>query len=242
MTIFFSAKDGEFELCDRRLLLYGNGPHTRAIYGYVHDLPALSGFIVDDHVVHQRPAIGDFPVTPLSRAVAEFPPDEYAVLVALGYRDFNDLRRDRTQALRQLGYRTLSYIDPSVRLPRTFSVEENCIVIDHASLNDGVTIQEGTFVSCGAMVGHDSILEPYSWVGPGAALAGGVTIGQASILGLNCSVKQNTRLGHHTLVFPNTFVNADTRPYDVIASGAGKRLAFDSRRLMKLASMGSGAE
>lgn len=235
MTIFFSAKDGAIESCDRKLLLYGNGPHTRVIYGYLHELSILSGFIVDDHVVHHQPVIGNFSVTPLSRAVTEFPPDEYAVLVALAFRDFNDLRKDRTNALRQLGYRTASFIDQSVRLPKTYSIAENCIVIDHVALNDGVTIQEGSFVSSGAMLGHDSVLEPYSWVGSGVALAGGVAIGASSILGLNCSVKQNTKLGHHTLVFPNTFVNADTKPYDVIASDPGHRLSVDSRRMMKFA-------
>jgi acetyltransferase-like isoleucine patch superfamily enzyme len=240
MAVFYNAKDGEIEYCDRKLLLYGNGPHTRVIYGYLHELSIFSGFIVDDHVVHNQAAIGDFLVTPLSRAITEFPPDKYAVIVALGFRDFNNLRKDRSQVLKSLGYRIASFVDKSVRLPRSYSISENCIIIDHVSLNDGVSIEDGAFVSSGAMLGHDSLIKSFSWIGSGAALAGGVTVGESSILGLNCSIKQNTNLGHHSLVFPNTFVNADTAPYNVIASEAGRRLPYDSRRMMKFAFINSG--
>lgn len=235
MAIFFKVNDGQIDYCEQKFIIYGNGPHTRVIYGYVHDSVKLSGFIVDDHMVESQPHIGDYSVTPLSLALNEFPPKEYTVLVALGFRDFNNLRKEKTNLLRKLGYRIISFIDDSVRLPKNYSVEENCIVIDHAAINDGVVIKEGVFVSSGAMIGHDSILEGYSWIGSGVALAGGVVVGESSILGLNCSVKQNTHLGHHTLVFPNTFLNFDTDPYAVIASEAGKSLPYDSRRIMKFA-------
>jgi len=235
MTIFFSINNGHIEPCDQKFVIYGNGPHTRVIHGYLHESPNLSGFIVDDHVVHQQPIIGGHAVVPLSRALIEFPPDEYAVLVALGFRDFNELRKNRSIALRELGYRTASFVDKSVRLPKNYSISENCIVIDHVAINDGVLINDGSFISSGAMLGHDSVLEAYSWIGSGVALAGGVLVGDSSVLGLNCSVKQNTHLGHHTLVLPNTFVNADTKPYEVIASEPGRKLPFDSRRMMRFA-------
>jgi UDP-3-O-[3-hydroxymyristoyl] glucosamine N-acyltransferase len=238
MTIFSSICDGRVNPCDKKVLIYGNGPHTRVVYGYLFDENIISGFVVDDHVVHLQPFIGGMEVTPLSQVVERFPPQEYAVLVALGFRDFNGLRKDRTDALRHLGYQTVGFVDRSVRLPQSYSVETNCIIIDHVAVNDGVVIREGSFVSSGAMIGHDSVLGAYSWVGSGVALAGGVTVGDFSILGLNSSVKQNTELAHHTLVTANTFVNTDTKPYDAIASEAGKRLPFDSRKIMRFAYLG----
>lgn len=240
--IFLRAQDGAFEPCHKRFFLYGNGPHTRVIYGYLHSLEGLSGFVVDDAVVHQQPVIDEYTVVPLSQALEAYPPDEYAALVALGFRDFNRLREIKSNTLKEMGYDLASFVDESVRLPKHYHISENCILIDHVSINEGASVQSGVFVSSGAMIGHDSVLNAYSWIGSGTALAGGVHVGTSSILGLNCSVKQNVVLGHHSLVFPNTFANANTDPYEVVASPAGKKMGMDSRLVMKFAYIDSMAE
>ena len=237
MTLIARAIGGRIEPLEKKLVLYGNGTHTRVVYGYLHDAPELSGFIVDDHVLDRQPQIGDFPVVPMSEAIRRFPPDEYAMLVTVGFGDLNGLRMRKAQELRELGYQLASYLDYTVRLPRTFAIEENCLIIDHVTINENVTIHEGAFISNGAMLGHDGVIGRYAWIGSGVAIAGGVTIGEASFLGMNCSVKQNTTIGHHTLVLPNTFVNADTKPYEAIATEPGKPLPFDSRRLLKMADL-----
>lgn len=235
VAIFHRAKDGNIERCAKRFFLYGNGPHTRVIYGYLHELPGLSGFVVDDLCVPDQPRINEHAVVPFSRVTEVYPPSEYAALVPIGFRDFNALRERKSDELRALGYELLSFVDDSVRLPRNYDIASNCIVIDHVSLNDGVVVQEGVFVSSGAMVGHDSVLRRYSWIGSGVAMAGCIDVGEYTILGLNCAVKQNLTLGHHTLVLPSTFVNAHTKPYEAVAVPAGKSLKLDSRRVMKFA-------
>jgi serine acetyltransferase len=238
MALFRHIVDGRRTGCDKQVIVYGNGPHTRVVQGYLFDQDPVAGYIVDDHVVHHQPRLGGHDVLPLSEALERFPPQHYAVLVALAFRDFNGLRKDRSDALRAMGYELVSFVDRSARLPQHFSIAANSIVLDHVAINDGVTVGEGVFVSSGAKVGHDSMLEDYCWVGSGVAMAGGVRVGAFSMLGLNCSIKQNTRLAHHTLVTPNTFVNADTQPYDAIASDAGKSLGVDSRKLMRFAYVG----
>jgi acetyltransferase-like isoleucine patch superfamily enzyme len=235
VAIFHRAKDGNIERCAKRFFLYGNGPHTRVIYGYLYELPGFAGFVVDDVCVPQTPRIDQYDVVPFSRVREVYPPSEYDVLVPIGFRDFNALRERKSEELKALGYALLSFVDDSVRLPRHYDIAPNCIVIDHASLNDGVAIHEGVFVSSGAMVGHDSQLRRYSWIGSGVAMAGCIDVGEYTILGLNCAVKQNLKLGHHTLVLPSTFVNAHTKPYEAVAAPAGKSLKLDSRRVMKFA-------
>jgi acetyltransferase-like isoleucine patch superfamily enzyme len=244
MAIFYEAVDGRIAHCTKKFFLFGNGAHTRVIYGCLHQLPGFSGFVVDDAYVAQRPTINEHPVVPLSRATEVFPASEYVALVALAFRDLNGLRQKKSEELRALGYDLVSFVDDSVRLPRNLQIAANCIVIDHASLNDGAVLKSGVFVSNGAMIGHDSVLGAYSWIGSGVALAGGVDVGDFSILGLNASIKQNVALGHHTLVLPNTFVNASTKPYDVVAAPVGKSLKLDSRMVMKFAYIDSmpGAE
>lgn len=235
MPFFSEITDGKVTRCAKKVIVFGNGGHARTIYGYFFDENVVDGFIVDDVYVNKQPIIGEFSVQPFSKITELFPPTEYAVLVALGFKDLNQLRKQKTDELRSLGYDLVSFMDRSVRVPRMYSVGANTIIIGHSDIHEGVIIREGVFISSGAVLGHDSVLDDYSWIGTGAVLTGCVHVGEFSVLGMNVSVKQNADLSHHTLVSPNTFVGMDTPPYSSIVSPAGKAVAVDSRKLHRFA-------
>lgn len=231
MPFYSSVVDGEITFCSKKVIVFGNGGHTRTVYGYFFDEHRPHGFVVDDAFVDTQSDIGGIPVSPLSMIAEKFPPSEYAVLVALGFRNMNQLRKDKSEELKSLGYEFVSFIDRSVRLPEAYSIEPNSIIIGNVDVHDGVVIKQGVFVSSGAVLGHDSVLEEFSWVGSGAVLTGCINVGECSVIGMNASVKQNTVLGHHSLIAPNVFVNADTKPYASIVSAPCKVVPVDSRKL-----------
>lgn len=233
MPFFTSIAAGKPNICSKKIIVFGNGGHAKTIYGYFYDENIVKGFVVDDAFVEAQPVIGEMQVLPFSRILEIFPPTEYAVLVALGFKDLNQLRKDKTKELLALGYEFVSFIDRSVRVPHYYNVGTNTIVIGYTDIHEGVTINSGVFVSSGVVLGHDSVLEDYSWIGSGVVLTGCVRVGQSSVLGMNVSVKQNTSLSHHTLISPNAFVNMDTPPYSSILTPPGKAVPIDSRKLHK---------
>lgn len=229
MPFFTKISDGKIIKPTKKIVVFGNGDHARTVYGYLFDENMVKGFVVDDSFVSTQPSIGPIAVDPVSKIVDLFPPSEYVVLVALAFRDLNELRMRKSNELRQLGYDFVSFIDRSARVPFSYSIGSNTIILGNSDIHEGVSIGEGVFVSSGAVLGHDSILEDYSWIGSGAVLAGTVKVGKFSILGMNASVKQNASLAHHTLVSPNSFVKMDTEAYSSIVSG--KIMPVDSRKL-----------
>ncbi|MEB3214198.1 MAG: hypothetical protein VKL39_22810 [Leptolyngbyaceae bacterium] len=231
MPFFSEIRSGEAIYPEKKIFVFGNGAHARTIYGYFFDEGLVEGFVVDDPFVEVTPTLGKLPVYPLSRVRERFPPDEYAALVALAFRDLNQLRKDKSDQLSKLGYEFVTFVDRSVRLPDQFSIAGNSIILGNVDLHHGVSVREGVFVSSGVILGHDSVLQAYSWIGSGTALAGWVDVGEFSVLGMNVSVKQNTKLSHHTLVSPNTFVNKDTAPNSSILSDSGKSVAINSNIL-----------
>lgn len=235
MAIIDSVQDGNIIPCEKKVVLYGNGPHTKVVYGYLYQSPLFAGFVVDDHVLPDQPEIDGVPVRPLSQIQYFFPAEQYVVIVAVAFRDLNELRRTKSMELESLGYQFASYLDDSVRLPNQLTVAPNCIILDHVAINHNTHIDYGSFVSSGAILGHDTFAQAFNWIGSGAVLAGGIQLGEACMLGLNCSIKQNCQLGHHTLITPNTFVNVNTEPYSVISSEPGRKLPYDSRMVMKFA-------
>lgn len=231
MPFFTEIINGRLFSPTKKLIVFGNGGHARTIHGYFFDEEVIKGFVVDDPFVDDQPIIGSTTVYPLSKINDHFPPDEYSILVALGFRDLNEFRMRKSIELRGLGYDFVGFIDKSVRTPGRFNVQSNTIILGNSDIHDGVNIGEGVFISSGAVLGHDSVLGDYSWVGSGTILAGSVQIGVCSVLGMNVSVKQNASLAHHTLVSPNTFVNMNTDPYCSVVSTSGKIIQVDSRKL-----------
>lgn len=229
MPFFTKIINGEVLKPTKNIIVFGNGDHARTVFGYFFDENLVKGFVVDDPFVDTLPSIGSIAVNPVSKIVDLFPPDEYAVLVALAFKDLNEFRMRKSNELRNLGYDFVGFIDRSVRVPDSYSVESNTIILGNSDIHEGTAIGEGVFVSSGAVLGHDAILENYSWIGSGAVLAGAVRVGEFSVLGMNASVKQNATLAHHTLVAPNSFVNMDTAAYSSIVSG--KVVPVDSRKL-----------
>lgn len=231
MPFFSKINNGTVSDCTKKIIVFGNGGHARTIYGYFHDEKIVKGFVVDDAFVEAQPLIGGIPVYPMSKITEIFPPGEYSILVALAFKDLNQLRMQKSNELRDLGYEFVSFIDRSVRVPCQYSIGENSIVIGNTDIHEGVIIEEGVFVSSGAVLGHDSVLEKYSWIGSGAVLTGCVKVGEFSVLGMNASIKQNVTLSHCTLVSPNTFVSMDTSPFGSVIGSSGKIVPIDSRKL-----------
>jgi acetyltransferase-like isoleucine patch superfamily enzyme len=229
MPFFSSIIDGEVFKPTKEIIIFGNGDHARTVFGYFFDEKLIKGFVVDDPFVQAKSSIGSIAVEPVSKIIEIFPPDEHAVLVALAFKDLNEFRMRKSNELRNLGYDFVGFIDRSVRVPSSYSVEANTIILGNSDIHEGTSIGEGVFVSSGAVLGHDAILENYSWIGSGAVLAGAVRVGEYCVLGMNASVKQNAILAHHTLVSPNSFVNMDTAAYSSIVSG--KVVPVDSRKL-----------
>ena len=229
MPFFTKIIDGRVFKPTKKIVVFGNGDHARTVFGYFFDENLVEGFVVDDPFVDTQPSIGSIAVVPITKIIDIFPPNEYAVLVAVAFKDLNEFRMRKSNELRDLGYDFVGFIDRSVRVPCAYSVESNTIILGNSDIHEGTSIGKGVFVSSGAVLGHDAILEDYSWIGSGAVLAGAVRVGEFSVLGMNVSVKQNAILAHHTLVSPNSFVNMDTAAYSSIVSG--KVVPVDSRKL-----------
>lgn len=229
MPFFTKIIDGKVIKPTKKIVVFGNGDHARTVFGYFFDENLVEGFVVDDPYVDTQQSIGSIAVVPLSKIIDIFPPNEYAVLVAVAFKDLNEFRMRKSDELRNLGYDFVGFIDRSVRVPCCYSVESNTIILGNSDIHEGTSIGKGVFVSSGAVLGHDAILEDYSWIGSGAVLAGAVRVGEFSVLGMNVSVKQNAILAHHTLVSPNSFVNMDTVAYSSIVSG--NVVPVDSRKL-----------
>lgn len=127
----------------------------------------------------------------------------------------------RQKVITRLDGRGVSFatlIHPGVHIPATTVIE------------DGTAIQYGCFISCNVHIGRNSFIQPQANVGHDCIMkgntivsglcniAGHVTIGANTYLGLGACIRENVTIGDWTIVGMGSMVHKDI-PDEMIAMG-----------------------
>ncbi|MCX2889747.1 acetyltransferase [Pseudomonas sp. DCB_BI] len=128
------------------------------------------------------------------------------VVVAIGN---NLIRQAKLAALVQQGATLATLVHPLAYVSRHAKIGAGSVVFAGAVLNAGASVGVGGILNTGCSVDHDCFLADSVHVSPGARLAGGVTIGQCSWVGIGACVKQLINIGPNVVVGAGAAVVSD---------------------------------
>lgn len=128
------------------------------------------------------------------------------VLVAIGN---NAIRQAKLTALVQHGATLATLMHPQAYVSRHANVGAGSVVFAGAVLNAGASVGVGGILNTGCSVDHDCFLADAVHISPGARLAGGVTIGECSWVGIGACVKQLISIGANVVVGAGAAVVSD---------------------------------
>ncbi len=142
------------------------------------------------------------------------------VIVAIGS---NLIRRQKLRVLQSAGASIVTLIHPKATVSRYATIGFGSVVMAGGMVNAGASIGTGAIVNTGCSVDHDCVLDDAVHVSPGAHLAGGVSVGALSWIGLGASVCQLIRIGSCVMIGAGAVVVGDL-PDDVTAVGVPARI------------------
>lgn len=89
----------------------------------------------------------------------------------------------------------------------------------------GTNVNIGSFCLLGnqSCVGHDSVLSDFSSLSPAATIAGNVSLGHRSAVGLGAKIREKVKVGDDTILGANSFLNEDL-PNNVVALGTPAKI------------------
>ncbi|WP_147430183.1 NeuD/PglB/VioB family sugar acetyltransferase [Frondihabitans australicus] len=117
--------------------------------------------------------------------------------VALG----DNVLRERVTAMVQgEGFDLVSAISPTASVADDVEVGAGTLVVHGAVVNVGTRLGAGVIVNTLASVDHDGDIGDFAHIAPGTHLAGNVTVGARSLLGVGTSVIPETTIGHDVVV------------------------------------------
>lgn len=202
-----------------------------AWYCLTHDSEhEVAGFTVDAAYQTCRELHG-CPVVPFESVERQFPPEAFAMLVPLGYRNVNGLRAERYRQGKAKGYRFISYVSSRASVWPDLSIGENCMIYDQAAIQPFAEIGDNVVMRSGSLVSHHARVEDHCFVAAHAVIGGGASIGACSVLGLNSAVRDGIRVAARCIVAAGAAVLRDTEPDGIYIGSPARRSGVSSDRM-----------
>lgn len=186
------------------ILIYVQGGHSKVVADLIEQLPeyVLKGHLDDS----------DAWMSWADKSLLEQPT---TLAIAIGD---NNKRAELYKSHADAGFTMPALIHPTAYVARSAHIMPGTVVLPHAVVGAGAWVGTGCIINTGATVDHDCKLGDFVHICPGTHLAGMVTIGDQSIVGIGSSVRQEIKIGSHVVIGAGSVVVSDI-PNDCTAFG-----------------------
>jgi sugar O-acyltransferase (sialic acid O-acetyltransferase NeuD family) len=202
------------KLALKTLAIIGASGHGKVIA----DIAEQLGFSVNfyDDAFPNKKNIEHWPVIGTFSDLLDVPSNQVSVAVAIGH---NITRKVKIETLDQKGYMLPVLIHPTAVISKYAQIDSGSVIAANAVINAFAEVGRGCIINTSAIIEHDCRIGDFTHICPGTSLAGGVSVGRASWVGIGSKVKQLIHIGDNTLIGAGSLVVKDISS-DVTAYGS----------------------
>jgi acetyltransferase EpsM len=203
---------------DKELILLGVGGHAKVII----DIAWLLGFSInglydDNHDFQNNEFYGvklSGPIDPRISGVG---------IIAIGE---NKIRKKINENLMDVKWQTL--IHPSAIISKDVEIGVGTVVMAGAIIQPGTRIGKHCIINTGACIDHDCSIEDFVHIAPNCSLAGGINIGEGTLIGIGSSIVQNIEVGRWTKVGAGSVLVHNQPSFCVSLGAPAKPIKFNN--------------
>ena len=187
----------------REVIIFGNTQFSRLMGHYlsISNKFHLVGYTVDSEYITSCNEI------PFENIENFYSPQNYSILLALGYNKMNMIREKKYHEIKAKGYEIVSYIsdNSNVLIPKE-SIPEGTIVLPGAFIEYNVKLGVSNIINQNCVISHDCIIGDFNFFAASSTLAGDIIVGNRSFFGCNSTYKNGIRIGDMCLVGAGAYV------------------------------------
>ena len=217
-----------------KIVLFGTGRGAEVAHRFIsadsdHEVVAFTVDGANLREAHYR----NLPVVPFEDVQRHYPPDQFRMLILLGYQQMNGLRARKFAEAKSKGYTLESYVASNIFRVSPIDAGENCFILDNQSISLDVRIGNNVVMWSSNHIGDMSEVADHAWISSHVTVAANVKIGERAFLGIGATVSNGVTIGNESFVGAHLLVSNDTPPHSVTLmdqSAAG----IDSGTFMRL--------
>ena len=218
-----------------KLVLFGNGRGASVAHRFLakdtsHE---IVGFTVDEPFMTAATYRG-LPLVPFEEVQTRFPPDDYRMLILLGYQQMNGLRAGKFQQAKAKGYTLESYVASDIFRVEPIVVGENCFIMDNQSISLDVRIGHDVVMWSSNHIGDLTTIGDHAWISSHVTVAANVSIGERVFVGVGATVSGRVTVGEAGFIGAHVLVSNDLPSGAVRVAGQAEDLAVNSNVFMRV--------
>ena len=207
-----------------QLVIFGTGDIARLAHFYfTTDSPHEVVAFVVDAAYKQSDTFEGLPLCAFDEVSSRYPPSDIETFVALSYARMNRVRRAKYDAMKELGYRCVTYVSSRCTYLSRTPPGDNCFILEDNTVQPFVTIGNNVTLWSGNHIGHDSAIEDHCFISSHVVVSGRVRVGAGSFLGVNSTLRNAITIAPETLVAAGAVIMKDTDAKGVYLSERAKR-------------------
>jgi sugar O-acyltransferase (sialic acid O-acetyltransferase NeuD family) len=215
-----------------KVILFGTGQVASMAYAVLtrDSIYEVVAFTADrEHL--EAPTLLGLPIVPFDEIEARYPPGEYGMLVSISFRRMNKLRAEKCREAKAKGYELISYVSSNALVWPDLEVGENCQIMGNAVIEPFARIGNNVHIGSGCHIGHHTVIHDHCFLAAQVAVAGAVTIGPYSFLGMNATVRDGIEIAAESVIGAGAGILQSTREKEVYIGNMGRLLPLRSDEL-----------
>jgi sugar O-acyltransferase (sialic acid O-acetyltransferase NeuD family) len=205
-----------------RVLIVGAGGHGQVMLDVIRRQGGAEvvGFLDDRQELAGQEVAGVPVLGPGSDSALVARSGATHFLVAIGD---NRVRAAKFRQMQAMGLLPWSAIHPATTLAEDVKLGRGAQVVAGVIVNPAAVIGENVILNTACTVDHHCVLEDHVFIGPGAHLGGAVTVRELAFLGIGALVLPGRTIGAGAMVGAGSVVNKDV-PAGVVVVGVPARV------------------
>jgi sugar O-acyltransferase (sialic acid O-acetyltransferase NeuD family) len=208
----------------KKIVIFGIGDFAQVADVYLtEDSPhEVIAFTVNQEYIEDTELRGR-PVVAFEGLVQLYPPDEFAMLVAIGFSGVNRTRADICKQCKDLGYELISYVCSKATTWSDLDVGENTFVFEDNVIQPFVKIGNNVVLWSGNHIGHHVVIGDHCFITSHVVISGGTVIGDSCFLGVNSTIRDHVTIAPATVIGAGAIIMNSTREEDVYIAPKTKK-------------------
>jgi sugar O-acyltransferase (sialic acid O-acetyltransferase NeuD family) len=217
---------------NKPLVIFGSGDLAElALYYFTHDSPYdVAAFTLDAAYITEDKCCG-LPVISFDTVSSVYPPNEYEIFIALSYSKLNEVRKNKYNEAKSMGYSFASYISSRATVLNNGDIGDNCFILENNTVQPFVKIGSNVTLWSGNHIGHHSVIENHNFLASHVVVSGGVTICEQCFIGVNSTLRDHITVGKKSVIGAGVLVLGDVEPEGLYIGSATTRARLPSTKL-----------
>ncbi len=207
------------------LIVWGGGGQLIVLSEFVNDLGYEIVAVIDSDTNIKSP-LENVPIFYKEFGLKNFLDDfgscslEYVVAIGGGK---GHVRCKISKLLMEYGLKPINAIHPESLISKTSKIGSGCQIMMRAIVGARAIIGDNVLLNSGSIVEHECHICDGVHIGPGATLAGMVSVGKASFIGAGATILPRITIGENSVVGAGSVVTKDI-PDNVVCTGVPAKI------------------